>query len=381
MRYNCISTDDHLQEKPDTWTARMSAAKWGDKIPHVVRDADGGDTWWINGEPRAVKGPGSVHATMADRTASAVNFDEMPPKAYIPAERVKAMEADGVDVHTFFANVAGIAGNTFYNADWPADFRLDCIRAYNDFQVEEYAEPYPGRFITLAQLPMWDLDLAVAELRRAVERKMNGIAIAFPQQFGYPDVCDPYWDPLWDAAQETNMSVNFHIGSGGAQGISFPAPWEGHNAVTRLSDGSTRTISANIMVMSTILFSGILERFPALKVVSSESGLGWAPYLLEVADHQWEAQNLKVRGSLKIKPSDYFHRQCYINFWFEAVGLRMRDVIGMDNIMWSSDFPHPTSTFPKSQWYIERAIGDWSEAERRQVLVDNAVKVFNLNGG
>ena len=228
---------------------------------------------------------------------------------------------------------------------------------------------------------MWDLDLAVAELRRAVERKMNGIAIAFPQQFGYPDVCDPYWDPLWDAAQDTSMSVNFHIGSGGAQGISFPAPWEGHNAVTRLSDGSTRTISANIMVMSTILFSGILERFPALKVVSSESGLGWAPYLLEVADHQWEAQNLKVRGSLKIKPSDYFHRQCYINFWFEAVGLRMRDVIGMDNIMWSSDFPHPTSTFPKSQWYIERAIGNWSEAERRQVLVDNAVKVFNLNGG
>ena len=262
MRYTCISTDDHLQEKPDTWTARMSAAKWGDKIPHVVRGDDGGDTWWINGAPRTVKGPGSVHATMPDRTATAVNFDEMPKKAYIPAERVKAMEADGVDVHTFFANVAGIAGNTFYNADWPADFRLDCIRAYNDFQVEEYAEPYPGRFITLAQLPMWDLDLAIAELRRAVTRKMNGIAIAFPQQFGYPDICDPYWDPLWAAAQETSMSVNFHIGSGGAQGISFPAPWEGHNTVTKLSDGSTRTISANIMVMSTILFSGILERFP-----------------------------------------------------------------------------------------------------------------------
>jgi len=378
MEYRCISTDDHLQEKPDTWTSRMSKSKWGENIPHVVRDKDGKDNWWINGVPRHVQGPGSVHATMKDRTASASTFDEMPNKAYVPAERVKAMAEDGVDVHTFFANVAGIAGNTFYNTDWPADFRYDCIKAYNDFQVEEYADPYPGRFITLAQLPMWDLDLAVEELHRAVKCGMNGIAIAFPQQFGYPDVCDPYWDPLWEAAQKTEMSVNFHIGSGGGQGISFPAPWEGHNAVTRLSDGSTRTISANIMVMSTILFSGILERFPSLKIVSSESGLGWAPYLLEVADHQWEAQNLKERGSLKIKPSDYFHRQCYINFWFESVGLRMRDVIGMDNIMWSSDFPHPTSTYPRSRWYIERALGEWSDEDRHKVLVANAVKVFNL---
>jgi predicted TIM-barrel fold metal-dependent hydrolase len=140
---------------------------------------------------------------------------------------------------------------------------------------------------------------------------------------------------------------------------------------------STRSISANTQVMAQLLFSHIMERFPRLKLVSSESGIGWVPYLLEVADHQWERQKLWREG-MALKPSDYFHRQCYANFWFEELGIKMREYIGVDNIMWESDYPHPTCTYPESQKYIAMVTKELTPKERQKILVDNAVKVFNL---
>ena len=252
----------------------MSKEKWGDKIPHVERDADGNDNWFFHGDPRPIPGPGTVMGAMPDRTVNAKNFDEMPKEAYVPSERIKAMARDGVDVHTFFGNIAGIAGNTFNNNNWPADFRLEAIRAFNDFQVDEYARPFPGRFITLANLPLWDIEACLTELDRATKMGMKGISIAFPQQWGYPHIADRYWNPLWAACQETGMSANFHIGSGGGQGVATAPAYEGQTPLFRLAEGSTRTISANTQVMSTLLFSGIMERFPRLKIVSSESGPG-----------------------------------------------------------------------------------------------------------
>ena len=129
--------------------------------------------------------------------------------------------------------------------------------------------------------------------------------------------------------------------------------------------------------MSTILFSGILERYPELKIVSAESGLGWVPYMLEVADHQWERQRLWESG-MATKPSDLFHRQCHVNFWFEVVGVKMREYVGLDNILWESDFPHPTCTYPTSREYIRRVTAELSPAEARQILVGNAVKLYGL---
>ena len=183
----------------------------------------------------------------------------------------------------------------------------------------EYAEPYPGRFITLAALPLWDPAEAVAEVERTAKRGIKGITFVFPHQFGYPHIVDPCWDPLWAAAQDAGLSINFHIGTGGSMGLDKSALWEGQSDMFRLAALSTWSISSNTQVMSILLFSGILERFPALRFVASESGLGWAPYLLEVADHQWERQNLSREG-MPLKPSAYFRRQCYVNFWFEVFG-------------------------------------------------------------
>ncbi|MBI3742985.1 MAG: amidohydrolase family protein [Chloroflexi bacterium] len=377
MKYRVISTDDHLQEGPHTWTSRMSRDKWGDKIPQIRREKNGTDQWYIYGTPRSTFGVGTVHGAMPDRTKVPTRWEDVPKSTYVPAERIKAMEQDGVDVHTFFANIAGIAGNTFSDPMYDEDFRIACIRAYNDYQIEEWDKPYPGRFITLAHLPMWDVNKAVAEAKRTAKMGVKGYAFAFPQQFGYPHISDPYWDPLWATAQDSNLSINLHIGSGGSMGFKVNEPTDSRPLMFRLAESSTRTISSNTAVMSTVLFSGILERFPKLKWVSSESGMGWVPYLLEVADHQWDRQAL-AREKMTKKPSEYFHRQCYVNFWFEVFGAEMRHSIGIDNILWESDFPHPTCTWPESQKYIKASMQDWPEAERRKVLVENPAKLYHL---
>lgn len=376
MQYRVISTDDHLQEAPDTWTSRMSS-KWGDLIPQIKPLDKDRDAWFVYGVPNERLGVAIVHGALPDRAKSVSKWEEVPEIAYVPAERIKAMDRDGVDVHTFFGNIAGVAGATLSNPEYEEEFRIEAIRAYNDFQIEAYANPFPGRFITLAIVPLWDVDAAVAEVLRTRALGIKGISFAFPQQYGYPHFSDTYWDPLWSTCEETSLSVNLHIGSGGSMGLAG-GTYEGHSQMRNLAEMSTRAISANTQVMSTVLFSGMLERFPALKVVSSESGLGWVPYLLETADHQWERQKL-WRDGMKIKPSEYFHRQCYVNFWYERIGIENRHHIGVDNIMWESDFPHPTCTWPDSQSYLERSLEGVPEDERRKILVDNAVRVFNLD--
>ena len=378
MEYHVISTDDHLQEGPETWTSRMSKQKWGERIPQLRRDDDGTDHWWIDGQRQGL-GVGSVRGIMPVGKPP-LRWEDVPLKAYVPAERIKAMDEDGVDVHTFFGNIAGVAGNTFSNPAFAPDLRMAAIQAYNDFQIEDWATPYPGRFITLCNLPMWDVDMAVAELGRTKKMGINGVSFAFPQQWGYPDIQDSYWYPLWEAAQDAELSINFHVGSGASMGLNKQSKMTTGVPMIDLAHLSARAITANIEVMLTILFSGILEKFPNLKVVSSESGIGWVPYLLEVADHQWEAQDLRNHG-MGIKPSEYFKRQCFVNFWFEDLGPKMRHVIGLQSIMWESDFPHGTGTYPNSRACIDHCMGDWTEAERRQVLVDNPVKLYHLPNG
>ena len=385
MRYNVISTDDHLQEAPGVWTSRMSRTKWGENIPHLKRKDDGTDAWWAYGE-EILPGVGHIHATLKDRESGGIagplHWEEVSKEAYVPSERIKAMDRDGVDVHTFFANVGSPAGQRFSAPKYPVEFRLEAIRAYNDYQIEEWAAPYPGRFITLAQIPLWDVELATGELRRMAGAGIKGITFALPQQFDYPPMVDRYWDPLWDAAQEADLSINLHLGSGGSQGLGM-GPFLVHRSMgpmARSALGNCNGAAANSQIVAHILFSGLLERFPRLKVVSSESGIGWVPYLLELADHNWERLSVTSEG-LTLRPSEYFHRQCYVNFWSEIVVDHIKERVGIDNLLWLSDFPHPTSTWPDSQDYLENSMARLTSDERRRILVDNPVGVFNLEGG
>ena len=146
----------------------------------------------------------------------------------------------------------------------------------------------------------------------------------------------------------------------------------------RMAIISTQVVASNTRIMADLLLSGILERFPMLEVVSVESGLGWIPFLLEAADHQFKEQQLMREKILSMKPSDYFHRQCYANFWFEEAGIKMRHLIGVENILWESDFPHSTSTWPESWNFIERTLKGVPQEERYPLMVGNAMKLYKM---
>ena len=369
LKFGAISTDDHVQEAPDTWTARMSKAQWGDRIPRIFELEDGTETWLMNGEP--LGGLAVVASLMPDRRTPPKRWEEVPRAAYAPAERLAAMDADHTDVHTFFPNMAGIARGAFIHRGEP-EWRLACIRAYNDWLIEAWAD-VSLRFVPLCIAPMWDAEAAAAEVRRAAALGHRGVIWhGATEALGLPHFNEASWDPLWAACEETELPVCLHVDRAQFR------PWEKFAPGVWKAIEDSNSITANVRVLTNLLFSGVLERFPGVKMITVESGLGWIPYLLETLDHEYTVMECWKDGMSR-KPSDYFRSNVYANFWYERVGIEMRRHIGVDNIIWETDFPHTTSTYPKSKETREAALADVPEPERRKILVDNAVNLFNLD--
>jgi predicted TIM-barrel fold metal-dependent hydrolase len=369
MKILPISTDDHCWEKPDTWTSRV-AARFRDDCPQVRR-VDDSDVWWYAGE--LIRPLGTGCAAMRPERDVVKDWAEVPKAAYEATERLKTMDADGVAVEVLFPQAAGFGGGPFVTTRGPEDLRLACVRAYNDYLAEEWSG-VSSRFVSQCLIPIWDVELAVAEVIRAYELGHRALVwTAAPQNFGFPHFNDLYWDPLWSTLQERSMPVSLHIGSAGIHHDQ----WDGWSPMKRISITSVNAITSNVQVMANLIFSGVLERFPELRFISVESGLGWVPYLLETADHQWESQHLWDEG-MTIRPSEYFKRQCYVNFWYEANGIGQRDQIGVENILWEADFPHPTSTYPNSRKAIEESLVGVPAQEQALMLQGNAEKLFRV---
>ena len=196
-----------------------------------------------------------------------------------------------------------------------------------------------------------------------------------PHQRGLPHFNDRYWDPLWKTCEELQIPVHFH-GSGGAFGMWVePVPGSSARRARALRGSAGFNLQAQFFSM--MLFSGILDRYPKLDLVAAETGVGWVPYVLEACDYEWESCKLWEDGFAR-KPSDIFRTHCWVDFWYETVGLDYRHLIGINHIMWESDFPHPTNTWPDSDMYIERSLKGIPENEKRMLLVDNARQLYKL---
>ncbi len=385
MEYELIDVDSHVQERPDCWTSRMSKAKWGDRIPHigvvenpefalymVSPTAKKREGWFIDGQPRSPF-PSICHAAMPDRETLPAVWDEVPKMVYDARERLKAMDRDGVGAQAFYPNSAGPAGDALQALE--PDLEEECARAYNDMLVDEFLAVSP-RFIPLAIMVYSDIRRTVAEVERSVKRGHKGVVmISTPHQRGLPHFNDRYWDPLWATVQDLGVPVNFH-GSGGSAKMLFDILPGTSSRRSRAIRGSAG-FSLQAQFFCNFLFSKVLDRFPGLTFVVAESGLGWVPYVLEACDHEWEQCRLYDHG-YPTRPSDLFRRNCYVDFWYEQVGLQYRHVIGVDRIMWESDFPHPTSIWPESRKHVELSLKGVPEDERRQILVENAKRVYKL---
>jgi len=385
IKFGLISCDSHAQLDKDAWTSRMSEAKWGDRIPQVVEVKKEGsegsvDRWKVNGKVQGDFFGGSVVNCPAvmngpTRPYYPQRWEEVPPKVYQPLERLKALDEDGVDAEVLFPNTPTSGGTFLYN---DAEYELACVQAYNDALAEWRQES--DRYVPLAIIPyLSPIETIVAEVERSAKKGHGGIVmLAEPSKSlkGLKHSNDPFWEPLWAVCQDHDLPIHWHGSSGLATQLSVPR-WKGYTTRQFHTSSTGRLCSTPSQLIPNLFFSGRMDRYPRLKWMCAETGMGWFNFVLESCDHEWERRHLWTEGVLT-RPSEAFRRQIYVDFWFEFSGVELRHKIGIDNIMWESDYPHVTSTYPESWKWVERVLEGVPKDEREKLLCTNAAKLYKL---
>jgi predicted TIM-barrel fold metal-dependent hydrolase len=289
------------------------------------------------------------------------------------------MDSVGIWAMALYPNVGGFGNQAFLQLG-DADLMLACVRAYNDWLVE-WCAPDPRRFIPIMATPFWDVDATVAEVERGAAMGHKGILFTGePQTFGQPLLGDRHWDPLYRVAAETGLSLNLHIGSGDIAGSFGRDRVRAHGVGSTLVTTSIGLFLGNAMQVADLLLSGVLPRHPDTRFVSVESGIGWVPFVLESADYCFEYSDLaRERPEYEMRPSDYFHRQVFACSFFEShAPQRSLDVIGVDNVLFETDYPHPVCLYGNVRERIDEAFGGLDAATRCKVLWDNAASLYGV---
>lgn len=380
-----VDADTHVLEPPDVWTKAVPAAQ-RDLVPHVRRSRNGYD-WWFVGEARiaAMGEYGMAGSTLALGEGVPKTFDDIAPETWDVSRRLVMMDEHGVHAQVLYPNVGAFALDNFSQME-DRDLGLRCVQVYNDW-VADWARPAKGRLVPIALLPIWDLDATLREMNRAVAMGHKGVLFPqHPMDFGLAPLNDPHWDPIWQVCQERKLPVNFHIGVARAeQGRSPVAPGYGRRSATVLN--TVMSFSENISGLADLMLSGILPKFPDLRFVSVESGVGYIPYLLEACDWQFQAARLwEERPEFELLPSEYFRRQVFVTYWFErASPQRLMDWIGPERVMLETDFPHPTSLWHASgvrgvplAELIDGATSFLTPAARDLVMWRNAAELYDV---
>ena len=381
-RHRVIDVDTHLTEPPDTWT-RSFPASLHDKVPHIER-IDGRDTWMVNG-PR-IGSPGFYSMAGHDGIMPASipeTYDDIAPAMYDANARLEFLDREGIDAQILYPNVGGF-GNGYFLSLGDRELVAQCVRAYNDF-LTDWCSADRSRLIPITALPFWDLDLALSEMERCIE--LGHRAINFcnqPQDYGMPALAASHWDPIWARAQEAGIPVNFHVG-GGSMGTQFEDT-AGMGWMTNFAKVSSMIFMDNMRCMADLIFGGVCHRFPELKLVSVESGAGWIPAALETFDWQWRNGGPRLEHpEYDLLPSEYFRRQVYGCFWFEEQAALDAIAQYPDNILFETDYPHPTCQHPGPQTpaqrprdYATRVLGALSDDVADKILSGNAAKVYGL---
>jgi predicted TIM-barrel fold metal-dependent hydrolase len=372
-----IDVDSHLTEPPDLWTSRVPA-RYVDRVPTMERNAQGRDIWVLEGRQISVVGMTAPAGWPDPFPAGPPTLEECPPAAYDAAARLGYLDGAGIWAQVLYPNVAGFGSQRFLSLD-DADLKLLCVQAYNDF-LRDWASADHDRLITIMAMPFWDVAAAVVEIERGVAAGHRGILFTGePHRFGLPFLGDPHWDPLWSAAQAAGLPVHFHIGSGDMTTSFQPDRIRATSTAAAYAYTSTELFLKNGLQVADLITSGVLPRFPELKFVSVESGIGWIPFVLEAADHSYLEARPGRHSEWDLLPSEYFRRQVYACYWFETVApTKLLGDIGVDNILFETDFPHPTCLFGNVRERIEASLGNASAADREKILWGNAAALYGV---
>jgi predicted TIM-barrel fold metal-dependent hydrolase len=376
-----IDADSHVTEPPDVWTSRVPARYVGD-VPHVVRDEDGRDVWVLADVMICKIGSTSAAGSLPGAENRFKTYGDIHPGSYDAAARLRYLDEAGIWAQVLYPNVGGFGGQQFRKM---SDLRLQglCVRAYNDF-LTDWAAADPRRLITVASLPFWDVKESVIEIERCAELGFRGILFTGePQRFGLPTLGDRSWDPLWSAAQASGLPMHFHIGAGedNVQDLMTPRR-PSHGMAGAEAYANVNLFMKNGVQCADLITSGVLARYPELRFVSVESGIGWIPFVLESADYAFlKASSESERRSNNLLPSELFARQVYSTFWFERIApTTMLDVLPVDNLMFETDFPHVSCLYGDIAETLEANLGHLDDLTREKLVWANAAQLYDIEG-
>ncbi|NGN68364.1 amidohydrolase [Streptomyces sp. A7024] len=390
-----ISVDDHTVEPPNVWQDRLPA-KYADVGPRIVRaplkemtfmggkfapkmGAPGDDgpigDWWVYEDLHRplTRLDTAVGYSRDEIKLEVITYEQMRPGSFSVKERLEDMDVNHVQSALCFPTFPRFCGQTFTEAK-DKELGLLCVQAYNDWMVEEWCgQDAQGRLIPLPIIPLWDAELAAAEVRRNAARGARAVCFSeIPPFLGLPSIHSDDWDPFLRACEETQTVIAMHIGS------SSKMPSTSADAPPAV--GSTITFANCCYSMVDWLMSGKLERFPDLKIMYAEGQIGWIPYILERADVVWEENRGwgGVADKVTVPPSETFKNRIFGCFFDDAFGLKNLDSIGVANVLYETDYPHSDSTWPKSREVAETQMGHLAPDVIERIVRGNAIDLLGL---
>jgi predicted TIM-barrel fold metal-dependent hydrolase len=371
-----ISANDHVVEPPHVWLDHLPQ-RYRDRAPHVIDGVDGGQAWVFGNDvvplSRMTACAGEDPSTF--RRGAPARYENLRKGAYDPIARVDDMDLDGVDRHACLPTVIGYSGTRLLQVG-DLDLVRACVEAYNDFIIDEWCGSDPDRFISVAILPQWDAAAAAAEAKRVIAKGVHAIAfVEDPTALGFPSWHGRYWNPALAVLHDAGVPLCLHM-------QSVPIQTQ-PGANTPFGVDLSLMYCTSMATMVNLLFSPVFTDFPDLKVILAEGGLGWIPFMLEKADFLWDRHRAYGRNPLverPVPPSELFVGHIYNTIQsHDQAGIRERHTIGVNQILWQCDYPHPDSAWPDSAHLLGAQLREIPSVERDAILDGNARRLFSLD--
>ena len=381
--HQIISVDDHLVEHPRVWQDRLPSKYLGSG-PRIVETDAGNHMWVYEGEVFPTVGLNAVAGKPREEWGhDPVRYEDVLPGCYDPVERVKDMDLDGIQAAVCFPSFPGFGGGVFFRAK-DKDLAHLCVKAWNDFYIDEWCAAAPDRFIPMGIVPFWDIDLATAEAERVIAKGARTISFPdSPQPLGLPSFYTRHWDPLWQICSDAEVPLSLHFGSGSfVPGFPFSSQPVGEGL--QYNEDAPFVVamilfSTNLMWTTVdLLFSGVLQRFPNLQFSLAEGGIGWIPYLLERCDFGWDRHRWYQKIDPDARPSDLFRQHFYGCFIDDEHGVTNRHAIGVDRITLEIDYPHSDSNWPNSRKRAAEVLAHVPDDEVSLIVEENARRMLRF---
>ena len=372
--YRVISADTHVIETPDLWRSRIDP-KYRDRCPRIV-NIEGKDVWIVDNliAGGAVIGQGARVGMRFDQRDELVkpvdSFDQVRLGAYDPHEALKDMDIDGIDVAVIYPT----EGFALYHECRDSELLTASLSAYNGW-LADFCSAHPKRLKGVGFINVDDVQTGIKEMERFAKLGLVGAHIpVYNSRLRYNS---PVFEPLWAAAEDLDMSIALHINS------NRPADHE-EFGLAGVAVAPLFFINGDYwprMSIADMIFSGVFDRYPKLRLVVVEYEAAWAAPFLKRMDFQYEMSRTGIMGH-RLKddkvPSDHFHSNVYLGIMQDGLAIQLREIIGVDNLLWGNDYPHVESTFPRSQQFLEEIFADCTEEEKVKIAGANAERVYRL---